>query len=1217
MTSSARFSPRRFFAVFRRDVAHNGRRSIYWVWLLVLILFAWVFSTGAAQIASGDSSVGGTEAYITSEFAIAQQLALLTALCYGFFAAVTAGMAVIQDDECQVSELLHSTPLRPGEYVWAKFLAVAASALVVLAVHLAATVFCNHVLPAGAAREFRGPFHLASYLKPALLFNVPTVVFMAGVSFALGAWTRRPVLVYFLPLAVFLGCGFFLWEWAPSWLDPRLDKALMVIDPGGFRWLNETWLKVDRGVTFYNTRPVPLDGIIIANRVLILVLGLGAVTLCRWHLAATLRGTARRAERAWAQRRFTDTAAGDPSSSPDIETTAAPPPPLSALGMTAQVPGLFAGAWAVARAELTELRSSAGFYLFVPLLVLEALAPNLIAVGPFDTPILLTPGTFATRALGPLTVMICVLLMFYSVESLWRERRTGLASISLATPVRSASVLLGKALANGLVAVVVLLVEFVTAVGFLLYQGKVPLALGPFTVVWGVLLVPTIWAWTAFVMAVLALTRNRFGTYGVCLAALIFTSYRLAKGKMTWVDNWPLFDAIEWSDISVLEFDRTALILNRVLVLGLAVLLTAVTARFFARRDVDPARFLHRLRPGPLFRSALWLLPLTIVPLVAGSILWVKVDHGFQGKTTERLKKDYWRKNLATYRDWPVPDITAVDIDVALDPPGGRLAAQGSYDLVNNQPKPLRQIVLTGSLHWENPRWTWEGAAVTPDNRSQLYVITPPAPLAPGARARLGFAFSGPVPVGISKRGGGTNEFILPSGVVLTSFGPRFAPVLGFSEEVGIDEDNKYESKEYPEDFFEGQTESFLGSRMPYRTRVTIHGPADFTWNSVGTATSDAVKDGVRTTVWESDYPVNFFNIIGGRWAVRRGTGTAVYYHPAHAYNVTEMVETLDAARRYYSEWFRPYPWRELKLSEFPALATYAQGFPTDITFSESIGFLTRNDPRANEVFVITAHEAAHQWWGNLVAPGKGPGGNLLSEGTSHFSALLLFEQVKGVSARIQCATKLEDQYAKQRQADSERPLVKTDGSRAGDETVTYDKTGWVLWMLLNHMGRDRMLAGIQDFFTRYYANPDHPVLQDFLAVLRPHAADPAAFDAFTAQWFYRVVVPEYHLADYTRVKDGAGWKVTGRLENVGTGVMPVEVVATSGERFQKDGSVDPAYREARAIVSPAAGESQEFAIHCDFDPKQLVVDPDVKVLQLQRKAAVAKLAEGQSAVIR
>ena len=83
---------------------------------------------------------------------------------------------------------------------------------------------------------------------------------------------------------------------------------------------------------------------------------------------------------------------------------------------------------------------------------------------------------------------------------------------------------------------------------------------------------------------------------------------------------------------------------------------------------------------------------------------------------------------------------------------------------------------------------------------------------------------------------------------------------------------------------------------------------------------------------------------------------------------------SLDASRKYCSQWFFPYPWKELKLSEFPNLATYAQGFPTNIPFSEGVGFLTANTPEIHFAFEITAHEAAHQWWGNILAPGKGPG---------------------------------------------------------------------------------------------------------------------------------------------------------------------------------------------------------------------------------------------------
>ena len=170
--------------------------------------------------------------------------------------------------------------------------------------------------------------------------------------------------------------------------------------------------------------------------------------------------------------------------------------------------------------------------------------------------------------------------------------------------------------------------------------------------------------------------------------------------------------------------------------------------------------------------------------------------------------------------------------------------------------------------------------------------------------------------------------------------------MLGFDDSVGIDDENRQDSRDYPDDFYEGQTDSFTAARTPFTTRIRITGPADFTLNSVGTKTEDSVKDGRRTVVWESEHPVSFFNVVAGRWAVERGEGTAVFYHPGHPYNIDEMRQSLDAARRYYSEWFFPFPWRELKLSEFPNLASYAQGFPTNITFSEGIGFLAQEHDR-------------------------------------------------------------------------------------------------------------------------------------------------------------------------------------------------------------------------------------------------------------------------------
>jgi ABC-type transport system involved in multi-copper enzyme maturation permease subunit len=1192
--------------VWRLDIGQIVRRPMFWILVLILGLSAYGLSTGKMMISSGDSTVGGQKAWITSEFAAAQMLAIVVFCFYSFFVAVAAGMAIIHDDELKVGELLHATSLRPGEYVWGKFFGVLTCFAAVLGLHLLCMIFFNHVFPNAKAPEIRGPFALANYLRPALVFGLPTIVFLAGTTFAVGELTRKPILVFVLPVVLLLACGFFLWEWAPGWLDPRTDRVLMLLDPAGFRWLNRTWLKVDRGVQFYNHASIPFDTPFLLSRAAFLLLGLAAVALSQWHLARAMRGS-KRTTPGWVARLWPRRAKRPEAVDVDPRTQA--PRALAELGTSCRPPGLLRGIGLVARVELRELRSHPGLYLFVPIIILQTVGANLVAVGAFGTPLLMTPGTLAVGAMNTLTLLVCLLLLFYMTESLQRERHTGFASIYYATPVRSASILFGKVLANSLVGVVILLAALVGCAVVLLVEGQVPFDVKPFLLTWGLLLTTTFLVWASFVTAVLAVTRNRYTTYAVCLGTLILTGYLQYTGKMNWVGNWDLWSALRWSDMGLFEMDRTALLLNRLQVLGLTVFFTAVAVRFFPRRDLDGVRTLERLRPLSLLKGSLRLLPFAAAPVALGVALYVQVDQGFQGDAAKKRQKDYWRHNLATWKDAPLPALTAVEIDLELEPSRHWFRVTGSYDLRNHHDKDLAQVPLTGGDHWENVRWTMDGQDYEPDNRSRLYVFTPPKPLAPGDRLRVGFAYEGRFPAGVTKNGGGTMEFILPSSVVLTSFTPSFAPVVGYVEEVGIDDDNRYESRVYPDNFFEGITEPLFGSATAFTTRVRITAPEEYTLNSVGTRVEESVAGGRRTVVWESDQPMRFFNVIAGRWARREGKDTVIYYHSAHTYNIDEMSEALDAARRYYSEWFYPYPWRELKLSEFPNLATYAQGFATDITFAEGIGFLTKSDPRANLAFVVTAHEAAHQWWGNLVVPGKGPGGNILSEGMAHFSTILLCEQVKGLRQRIEFCKRIEESYGESRRKDSEKPLVKIDGSRPGDTTVTYDKGGWVFWMLLQHMGRERALQGLREFIGRYRLNADHPVLQDFLATMRPFAADPAAYDAFVKQWFFEVVLPEYRLSEARRVQvTEDAWEATVRVENAGTGRMTVEVAAARGERFGEEGKAPAEYQDAREKVTLGAGESKDVTIRCNFKPDRVLVDPDALVFQLLRKLAVARL---------
>ncbi|NNE42733.1 MAG: hypothetical protein HKN12_00865 [Gemmatimonadetes bacterium] len=1175
------------------------RPPVYFL-LVLLALTSFGLSSGDMAIMSGDTTVGGeSKQWMTSEFTVAMVFPLVAFLFYVFFVAVLAGMAIPRDEELRVGPVIHATKLSPGEYVWGKFAAVLGIFLLVLAAHLAFQMIFNHLWPHADAEKIRGPFLLMNYLRPATLLALPCLVFFAGASFAVGEFTRKPILIFVTPVLAFLVSIFFLFDWSPSWLDPRINNLLMWIEPSGYRWINETWLKVDRGVDFYNTTPVGYDMPFLLSRLAFLVAGFGFVAMSVGHHEKSLRGNVGTKTRSLRKQRLQEPATSAPAyASGDLRS----------LDMTARSPGFVRTVIDVAAYESRNLLSQPGLYLFGPIILLQIILNFVFDVGAFDTPILLTTGFAAVGALNSLTLMVTILLMVYTAESVMRDQTTGLAPISFSTPARTGAMLLGKALANGLVGAVILLAAALGIRAVMLIQGgTVPFEIRPLLIVWGGLLVPTLIVWASFITAVVALTRSRFAAYGVGLAALIYSAWKNTRGEVNWVGNWNLSGAVTWSDFGSLDPNAFALLLNRAFYLAVLVFLVAFTVRVFPRRDFDSGATLDRLRPWPLLKTAFRMLPVALPAIVLGSFLNAQVSDGHQGPAAEKRAEDYWGRNVLSWIDAPEPELGAVDIAVELDPPERWFRVNGTYHLVNATEETMRRFPMTTGDHFENVSWTLHGEEFEPDDRAGLFVFELASPLAPGDTVVVGFSHEGTYPKGLSKNGGGAANFVLPAGVVLTSFNTGFLPLPSFDPDRGVDEDNQMEPKEWEDDFFEGITPPALGVGVRFPVRTEISGPAEYRYHGVGVKQSETVEDGVRHVVWKSDFPVNFFNIVAGKWDVWEGEGVEIYHHPKHTYNIDMMGRALEGSRKYYSEWFYPYPWQDLRLNEFPGIATYAQGFPTNITFSEHIGFLTRATEESNAPFLVTAHEAAHQWWGNILMPGEGPGGNILSEGMAHFSTILLFDQMEGEEARAEFCKGIEASYGDSRRVDSEKPLVKTLGDKPSDTTVMYDKGGWVFYMLHRLMGDEASFAGIRAFVEKYGGGPDFPVLQDYVREMRAFAPDAEAYDAFVDQWFFDVVVPEFRLEDSVKEADGDAWVVTTRVRNRGSGTVSVPVAAVRGERGEDAAADEPwMAEETRIVVAP--GDEVEVVLRTDFEPQKVVVDPDVTVLMLERHRAEVDL---------
>ncbi|MCI0604860.1 hypothetical protein L0156_17885, partial [bacterium] len=171
----------RFWTVFSYDFSYNRKRPFYWIWLVLLAWNAWLMSMGAWIIRSIDTAVGTEKSFVNSEFQIAFVFALMPVLLLGLFMAIAAGTPLIRDVQQKIGEILHTTPLRPAEYIVGKFTAAIASSLAVLALFLIILILLNEVIPNPAATDIHGPFRLRNYLMPAVVFFLPVLFFIAGI----------------------------------------------------------------------------------------------------------------------------------------------------------------------------------------------------------------------------------------------------------------------------------------------------------------------------------------------------------------------------------------------------------------------------------------------------------------------------------------------------------------------------------------------------------------------------------------------------------------------------------------------------------------------------------------------------------------------------------------------------------------------------------------------------------------------------------------------------------------------------------------------------------------------------------------------------------------------------------------------------------------------------------------------------------------------------
>jgi hypothetical protein len=316
---------------------------------------------------------------------------------------------------------------------------------------------------------------------------------------------------------------------------------------------------------------------------------------------------------------------------------------------------------------------------------------------------------------------------------------------------------------------------------------------------------------------------------------------------------------------------------------------------------------------------------------------------------------------------------------------------------------------------------------------------------------------------------------------------------------------------------------------------------------------------------------------------------------PSPAERLRAIATDIGDAMDFYSAHFGPSTLRTLEVAPVPG--RFGQGFPGLIYLSTSTYVPTPTlDSRSNLFFseLLHAHEAAHQWWGNVVTS-AGYHDDWIMESLANYSALLYIEKKKGskaVEAVLQGYR--NDLLAKPsgkpeetgvqvgETVESSGPVVQGTRVDGNWNAVIYGKGSWIMHMLRRKMGDDsfmKMLAALRkQYEDKTISNEEFRIFCS--GFLPPKSADPK-LESFFDQWVYGTGIPELKL-EYKITGKAPLWKVTGTVTQKGVSddflsEVPVEIQL---------GKLKPLTVMVRASSEPAP-----FSVTAKAPPTKISID--------------------------
>jgi ABC-2 type transport system permease protein len=1101
-----------FWNIVKFEIDYRRKRPATYIFFVILFLMPFL-----ALVWDNLTVGGGTGQIKENAPTVLANIMLICSVLPGFFLmSGLMGVPVVRDRNHLTESMIYTTSVNKRDYLFGRFVG---SLIVTLFVFLGLLFGLMAGAWVEAGNEDFLPFQAWHYIQPFLVFVIPNVLFGSALFFMGGALSKNLLFVYMqgvLLLVLYLAAGGMLGE------DLENRELVALLDPFALNTrevLSQYWTIAEQNSLVY-----PLSGILLFNRLLWLAVGIGALAATYLGFKFQVVRTARRSKK----KTIAPAPLTEAPASLSLESTA--------VEISESLKTRWQQLWSLARLYFQEIVKS------VPFIAIAAAGMVIMGINAiyfnemYGTPVYASTG-LVLGLLSDFNIFFVIIIVFYAGELIWRERDVKLYQIVDATPVPNAISLLGKFLGFTLVHVVLLLILILAGVLIQLSKGyfEIDLALYfryMFSETFFFLLL-----YTGLAFFFHTLVNHKFVGHALIILFFIINVFVINQmGLEHAMFRFGSGGLGAFSDMNAYGHYVNPFNWLQLYWFGLVAIFFIVSV-LFSMRGTDILMKTRLKLAGLRYSRPVILFSMAALLVFAGSGCFVfyntNVLNTYRNSDESEELRARYEKELKKYQDLPQPIIVETKLKVDLYPSQRDFLADGYYILKNDKATPIQDIhiQLSNQASLELQELSFAGGAgIKEDLKDYRYLIYElDQPLNPGDSIRMDFR------INYDTRGfveSNPNNDIVFNG---TFFNSTYFPGLGYNEGAELTADDDRKDNDLPErERMRDQSDSvglhtnLFGDDAHYiRFEIAISTDSDQIAIAPGYLQREWEEDGRRHFHYKMDQPmVNFYNILSARYEVMKedwnGISLEIYYHKDHAYNLDRMMRGMKESLADYSETFRPYQYRQMRIIEFPRYASFAQSFANTVPFSEAIGFVQEiGEEDVDMVFYVTAHEMAHQWWGHQVTDADVKGNAMLSETLSQYSALMVMK--KNYSPEmIQKFLKYElDRYLRGRAGESkkEQPLLYVEGQGY----IHYRKGSLVMYALQDYISEDSIDLALRRFNEdwAYGKQGRYPTSRDLLGYFQ--AVTPDSFQYLYEDLFETITLFENRTreATYTDLGDG------------------------------------------------------------------------------------------------